>query len=162
MRMRSALQGLLANLDRDLEFSIVKEHETPLDDVTNYDEVCLSRSFAAHTCFACTLMHAHAHTHGRCILFPSAVLLRQVKAQIAAALTALREEPRRTEPPVIYHLDVAAMYPNIILTNRLQPPSMVTPATCASCDFYKPVTDPLGPCGPRHAHHARLDARSPK
>jgi hypothetical protein len=57
MRMRSALQGLLANLDRDLEFSIVKEHETPLDDVTNYDEVCLSRSFAAHTCFPCTLMH---------------------------------------------------------------------------------------------------------
>ena len=95
-------------------------------------------------------MHAHAHPHGRCIPFAtvnSAAQLRQVKAQIAAALTALREEPRRTEPPVIYHLDVAAMYPNIILTNRLQPPSMVTPATCASCDFYKPVTDPFRPCG---------------
>lgn len=28
--------------------------------------------------------------------------------------------------PLIYHLDVAAMYPNIILTNRLQPSSIVT------------------------------------
>lgn len=30
--------------------------------------------------------------------------------------------------PLIYHLDVAAMYPNIILTNRLQPSSIVTGA----------------------------------
>ena len=37
--------------------------------------------------------------------------------------------------PVIYHLDVAAMYPNIILTNRLQPSAMVDKATCAACDF---------------------------
>jgi hypothetical protein len=34
--------------------------------------------------------------------------------------------PRRDEVPLIYHLDVAAMYPNIILTNRLQPSSIVT------------------------------------
>lgn len=32
----------------------------------------------------------------------------------------------RDEVPLIYHLDVAAMYPNIILTNRLQPSSIVT------------------------------------
>ena len=28
--------------------------------------------------------------------------------------------PAREETPLIYHLDVAAMYPNIILTNRCQ------------------------------------------
>lgn len=28
------------------------------------------------------------------------------------------------------------MYPNIILTNRLQPPAMVTDATCASCKYF--------------------------
>lgn len=27
--------------------------------------------------------------------------------------------------PLVYHVDVAAMYPNIILTNRLQPVSIV-------------------------------------
>ena len=31
----------------------------------------------------------------------------------------------RLENPIIYHLDVGAMYPNIILTNRLQPSAMV-------------------------------------
>jgi DNA polymerase epsilon subunit 1 len=53
-------------------------------------------------------------------------------------LRELQRIPRREERPSIYHLDVAAMYPNIILTNRLQPPAMVTQQTCASCDFYHP------------------------
>ena len=62
---------------------------------------------------------------------------------------------------MIYHLDVGAMYPNIILTNRLQvslsvilhlwcpssvyvcrfppqPHAVVDEATCAACDFNKP------------------------
>lgn len=44
----------------------------------------------------------------------------------------------RLEVPLIYHLDVAAMYPNIILTNRLQPPAIVSEQDCAACDFNKP------------------------
>lgn len=35
----------------------------------------------------------------------------------------------------IYHLDVGAMYPNIILTNRLQPISVVNEDICVRCDF---------------------------
>jgi hypothetical protein len=31
-----------------------------------------------------------------------------------------------------------AMYPNIILTNRLQPSAMVDETTCAACDFNRP------------------------
>lgn len=42
----------------------------------------------------------------------------EVRDQIAVALADLRDRPVREETPVIYHLDVAAMYPNIILTNR--------------------------------------------
>ena len=73
-------------------------------------------------------------------------------AQIKEKLIALRDNPNRLECPLIYHLDVAAMYPNIILTNRLQvrhrkssvtvltptsvqPSAMVDEATCAACDF---------------------------
>jgi hypothetical protein len=41
-----------------------------------------------------------------------------VKAQIVERLADLRDNPIRDEPPLIYHLDVGAMYPNIILTNR--------------------------------------------
>jgi hypothetical protein len=31
-----------------------------------------------------------------------------------------------------------AMYPNIILTNRLQPSAMVDETACAACDFNRP------------------------
>ncbi|KAF9181365.1 DNA polymerase epsilon catalytic subunit [Haplosporangium sp. Z 11] len=61
----------------------------------------------------------------------------EVKAAITAPLVDLRDRPNRTENPSIYHLDVAAMYPNIILTNRLQPDSIIDESTCASCDFNK-------------------------
>jgi DNA polymerase epsilon subunit 1 len=40
-------------------------------------------------------------------------------------LENLRDNPNRMENPMIYHLDVAAMYPNIILTNRLQVDAMI-------------------------------------
>ncbi|KAJ2246871.1 DNA polymerase epsilon catalytic subunit, partial [Coemansia sp. RSA 454] len=62
----------------------------------------------------------------------------EVRGQIAACLEDLRDTPLRNEPPLLYHLDVAAMYPNIILTNRLQPDAIVDEATCASCDFNVP------------------------
>jgi DNA polymerase epsilon subunit 1 len=41
-----------------------------------------------------------------------------VRDAVLAKLTSLRDTPTRDEVPLIYHLDVAAMYPNIILTNR--------------------------------------------
>uniref|UniRef100_A0A8C5Y0F9 DNA polymerase epsilon catalytic subunit n=1 Tax=Microcebus murinus TaxID=30608 RepID=A0A8C5Y0F9_MICMU len=63
---------------------------------------------------------------------------QEVCDQIKAKLTSLKDVPNRIECPLIYHLDVGAMYPNIILTNRLQPSAMVDEATCAACDFNKP------------------------
>ncbi|KAL9943158.1 DNA polymerase epsilon catalytic subunit [Verticillium nonalfalfae] len=62
----------------------------------------------------------------------------EVKAQVAARLQALKETPNRMERPLIYHLDVASMYPNIMTTNRLQPDSMVQESDCAACDFNRP------------------------
>ncbi|KAF6166038.1 hypothetical protein GIB67_012935 [Kingdonia uniflora] len=86
----------------------------------------------------------------------------EVKTAIVEKLVSLRDEPVREECPLIYHLDVAAMYPNIILTNRLQdscciqlyssflidynkhlflklqPPSIVTDEVCTACDFNRP------------------------
>ncbi|KAF7684002.1 DNA polymerase epsilon catalytic subunit A [Astathelohania contejeani] len=43
------------------------------------------------------------------------------------------------DTPYIYHLDVAAMYPNIIITNRLQPISIIKGDECVRCD-YNPST----------------------
>ncbi|KAH6814720.1 DNA polymerase epsilon catalytic subunit [Perilla frutescens var. frutescens] len=62
----------------------------------------------------------------------------EVKDAIGEKLVKLRDEPIREDFPLIYHLDVAAMYPNIILTNRLQPPSIVTDEICTACDFNRP------------------------
>ncbi|XP_072950830.1 DNA polymerase epsilon catalytic subunit A-like [Typha angustifolia] len=62
----------------------------------------------------------------------------EVKNAIKEKLTLLKDHPTREERPLIYHLDVAAMYPNIILTNRLQPPSIVTDVICTACDFNRP------------------------
>jgi DNA polymerase elongation subunit (family B) len=58
--------------------------------------------------------------------------------KVKACLEEIRDNPFRMEVPLIYHLDVAAMYPNIILTNRLQPMAMVDEATCAACEFNRP------------------------
>ena len=60
---------------------------------------------------------------------------QEVRDAIVKELHSLAEQPKRTEHPYIYHLDVGAMYPNIILTNRLQPTAVVDDATCAACDF---------------------------
>ena len=53
----------------------------------------------------------------------------------------LKNNPKFKDNPLIYHLDVGAMYPNIILTNRLQPDAMVTDTDCAQCDFNDPVNN---------------------
>jgi DNA polymerase epsilon subunit 1 len=62
----------------------------------------------------------------------------EVKEKIVAQLLNLKQTPNRHERPLIYHLDVASMYPNIMTTNRLQPDSMVKESDCAACDFNRP------------------------
>jgi len=92
----SAFEGLMTNIDRDLQFAIEVEGGKKMQDITNYDEV---------------------------------------KKEILDKLAALKDRPKRLERPFVYHLDVGAMHPNIILTNRLQPSAMVDDATCAACDY---------------------------
>ena len=62
----------------------------------------------------------------------------EVKQQIRDKLLDLKLTPSRNERPLIYHLDVASMYPNIMTTNRLQPDSMIQESDCAACDFNRP------------------------
>jgi hypothetical protein len=71
------------------------------------------------------------------LVFPTLEPLLHVLSQ-RLNLCPLLSYMTRLEVPLIYHLDVAAMYPNIILTNRLQPPAIVSEQDCAACDFNKP------------------------
>lgn len=93
------LTELMGKVERTIKHAVEVEEKIPLDQVTNYNEVC---------------------------------------SEIVDKLSSLRDHPIRSEKPMIYHLDVGAMYPNIILTNRLQPSAIVDEATCAACDFNKP------------------------
>jgi DNA polymerase epsilon subunit 1 len=62
----------------------------------------------------------------------------EVKQQIISKLEFIREKcPTYEAEPLIYHVDVAAMYPNIILSNRLQPTAIVSEQICAGCIFNK-------------------------
>ena len=62
----------------------------------------------------------------------------EVRDQIKEKLLDLKNNSKRNEKPLIYHLDVASMYPNIMTTNRLQPDSMIQESDCAACDFNRP------------------------
>ncbi|RNC31208.1 putative DNA polymerase epsilon catalytic subunit, partial [Trypanosoma cruzi] len=62
----------------------------------------------------------------------------EVQMAMKAKLEFLRDHPRQSSEPIIYHLDVGAMYPNIILTNRLQPYAIPKPDVCAGCCFNSP------------------------
>ena len=62
----------------------------------------------------------------------------EVCDDIREKLCDLRDTPARLENPIIYHLDVGAMYPNIILTNRLQPSAMVSLFTKRCAPFVSP------------------------
>ncbi|SCU96753.1 LADA_0H02564g1_1 [Lachancea dasiensis] len=61
-----------------------------------------------------------------------------VKLEIEDRLLELKTNNRRNEFPLIYHVDVASMYPNIMITNRLQPDSVKSDRDCATCDFNRP------------------------
>ncbi|SBT37586.1 DNA polymerase epsilon, catalytic subunit a, putative [Plasmodium ovale wallikeri] len=63
--------------------------------------------------------------------------LQHVKENIMNKLQFFIENSRISICPNIYHLDVAAMYPNIILSHRLQPNAIITPDHCFNCSFYK-------------------------
>jgi DNA polymerase epsilon subunit 1 len=61
----------------------------------------------------------------------------QIEEKLANLLQTINESENNTVDiePLIYHVDVASMYPNIILTNRLQPTAIVNEQICSNCLF---------------------------
>lgn len=58
--------------------------------------------------------------------------MKEAQLEIEGALSRVA---LGTSNPQIFHVDVMAMYPNIIITNRLQPTSIVNDKICANCQF---------------------------
>jgi DNA polymerase epsilon subunit 1 len=65
------------------------------------------------------------------------VNIEEVKQQVVEKLEAFLNLKTSyvDREPLIYHVDVSAMYPNIILSNRLQPVAIVNDEICSSCCF---------------------------
>lgn len=83
-----------------------------------------------------TMQYAIEHEEG--VPIDMVTNFQEICDEIKETLKEIQQHPNRVENPKIYHLDVGAMYPNIILTNRLQPSAIVNETVCASCDFNRP------------------------
>ena len=68
-------------------------------------------------------------------------ILEDIKSRLWAIHQIAQNEGKKDMLPLIYHIDVAAMYPNIILTNRLQPTAVVNDKICCNCIFNKKEND---------------------
>ncbi|KAG9390447.1 DNA polymerase epsilon catalytic subunit A [Carpediemonas membranifera] len=113
----SAYQFLCGKLQADLIHAVVAEENIDVDP----EELVKQQGFR----------DALAHIR------ESLAAIGGLSVKPDGTVTAAQPRRRFTAKPLIYHLDIAAMYPNIILTNRLQPCSVVTDHDCAQCDFYR-------------------------
>lgn len=82
----------------------------------NVSKICKHLLSAQKSFFLNYTHHSPWHT----LFVPKFYVIFQICEDVKSKLAALRDTPARLENPMIYHLDVGAMYPNIILTNRLQ------------------------------------------
>ncbi len=110
--MPEAFQNLIDNVERTLKHAIEVEENIPMDTVTNFDEVGAPSVTHSSFLFPVCVDLCACNSFTLCAL--------QIVQDVVEKLSMLRDTPNRLENPIIYHLDVAAMYPNIILTNRLQ------------------------------------------
>lgn len=99
--MPSAYDQLIAGVPRAMKYSLEVEQKVSLEELSNFEEVNLG--YFSEFVESLTVWD-----------------LIQICSEIQQKLATLRDCPMRLENPIIYHLDVGAMYPNIILTNRLQ------------------------------------------
>ncbi|ODV64406.1 DNA polymerase epsilon catalytic subunit [Ascoidea rubescens DSM 1968] len=60
---------------------------------------------------------------------------QEVYTEMKNRLLKFKSKPKLFEKPSIYHVDVASMYPNIMISNRLQPDSIKFEKDCALCEF---------------------------
>lgn len=111
----AAFDFLLQRVERTMHHAIEEEEKIPLEQVTNFNEVCGGGELPLSVFFN-KLLNFFSELE----IAELTLVFSQVCDEIKKKLTSLKEVPNRIECPLIYHLDVGAMYPNIILTNRLQ------------------------------------------
>jgi DNA polymerase epsilon subunit 1 len=97
-----AFQTLIDRLDHTLKYAEI------VADLVPRPGVCVCVRVRAHDGGRWALRYAIEHEGG--LKLEEVTDYEEVKAQIVEKLAELRDSPNRTEEPVIYHLDVGAMY----------------------------------------------------
>nr|USW07830.1 DNA polymerase epsilon catalytic subunit A [Crypthecodinium cohnii] len=151
----SAFQILINDLKATVDFYLEVEEKVKLEDVENYEEIlaaiektlrdlCDPDKAAAQVG---RLSHASS-LKSQATQEEEEYNMRLVEYEVVEGSAGVKQGGKKVKKssyrvvkddfPLIYHLDVGAMYPNIILSNRLQPPAVVTQDFCNSCSYNDP------------------------
>ncbi|CAE7524460.1 POL2A [Symbiodinium sp. KB8] len=146
----SAISTLLEDLKGTVDFFLTQEEKVKIEDVENYEEVL--QEVEQQLRDLCD-PHKVAAQVGRMSAEYSSPFespekaakrkqeeynLQLVEYEITEGKGGVKSGGKKDDYPLIYHLDVGAMYPNIILSNRLQPMAIVTKEFCNSCSYNAP------------------------
>ncbi|KAH0573608.1 DNA polymerase epsilon, catalytic subunit [Spironucleus salmonicida] len=122
-------QALVDQLDYDLSFFVYTKFQKNIDQIEKQKRVKTKLFFP--------------HESTQEYISENIMNYSEITTQVTKILLEIKDKCKKPyqEKPLIYHLDVSAMYPNIILTNRLQPHSIVTDKNCGTCDYNFPEND---------------------
>lgn len=152
----SAFQNLLDDLKKTVDFFLVVEEKVKIEDVENYEEVlaeiektlrdlCDPPKVAAQVGRELSTSPSKSGTQEsgpyklKMVEYEFIEGAGGVKDANAKRVKRATHRVIKDDYPMIYHLDVGAMYPNIILSNRLQPSAIVDPEFCAACTYNDPA-----------------------
>jgi DNA polymerase epsilon subunit 1 len=143
----SAFQQLLNECKGTCDFFLKEEEKVKIEDVANYEETVaeVERQLRA-LCDPAKVQAQLGRTKQDSQ--PDDYTLKLVEYEVIEGSGGVKSGGKKIkksshrvikdEFPFIYHLDVGAMYPNIILSHRLQPSAIVTKEFCAACAYDDP------------------------
>lgn len=150
----SAFRTLLEDLKGTIDFFLTAEEKVKIEDVENYDEVYADVEATLRK--LCDPEKVAAQVGRMAMDSPNKSQvnaedqynLKLVEYEVVEGKAGVKQGGKKVKKssyrvikddyPFIYHLDVGAMYPNIILSNRLQPSAIVSKEFCNACTYNDP------------------------
>eukprot|EP00930_Biecheleria_cincta_P017416 TRINITY_DN1385_c0_g1_i1.p1 TRINITY_DN1385_c0_g1~~TRINITY_DN1385_c0_g1_i1.p1 ORF type:complete len:2608 (-),score=472.89 TRINITY_DN1385_c0_g1_i1:198-7172(-) len=145
----SQFQKLLSEVRGTVDFYLLKEEKVKMEDVLNYEETIKAvEDQLRAVCDPDKVAEQIGRMNQGAEKREGDYNLKLVEYEVVVGKAGVKEGGKKVkkssyrvisdECPLIYHLDVGAMYPNIILSNRLQPMAIVSREFCNSCTYNDP------------------------
>jgi len=149
----SAFRTLLEDLKPTVDFYLTEEEKVKIEDVENYHEVLAEvektlKDLCDPDKVAAQLGRASQSSPQKSGSQQDEYTLKLVEYEVVEGSGGIKSGKKvkkasyrviKDDFPLIYHLDVGAMYPNIILSNRLQPSAIVSKEFCNACSYNDPA-----------------------